>query len=134
MPKKSTEILIVDDSEELLWTMANVLEKSGLSVDAVTSGKDAVEFMRRYPQTQVVILNYLLPDMSGLSVLDHIQQNGTCPKVIVVTAYGIDEIRYKFSQSRAWAFMEKPFDINHLIAVCQQALKQNMAVCVDKNH
>jgi DNA-binding NtrC family response regulator len=129
MPKKSTEILIVDDSEEMLWTMANVLEKAGLSVDAVTNGKDAMEFMRRYPQTQVVILNYLLPDMSGLSVLDHIQQNGTCPKVIVVTAYGTDEIRNKFFKGGAWAFMEKPFDINQLIAVCKQALTHNMAVC-----
>jgi DNA-binding NtrC family response regulator len=129
MPKKTTEILIVDDSEEMLWTMANVLEKAGLSVDAVTNGKDAMEFMRCYPQTQVVILNYLLPDMSGLSVLDHFQQNGTCSKVIVVTAYGTDEIRNKFFKGGAWAFMEKPFDINQLISVCKQALTYNMAVC-----
>jgi len=98
MPKKSTEILIVDDSEEMLWTMANVLEKAGLSVDAVTNGKDAMEYMRCYPQTPVVILNYLLPDMSGLSILDHIRQNGTYPKVVVVTAYGTDEIRKKIYQ------------------------------------
>jgi len=126
MPKKSTEILIVDDSEEMLWTMAYVLEKAGLSVDAVTNGKDAMEYMRCYPQTPVVILNYLLPDMSGLSILDHIRQNGTYPKVVVVTAYGTDEIRKKFIKGGAWAFLDKPFDINNLTTVCKQALTDSM--------
>jgi DNA-binding NtrC family response regulator len=129
MPKKSTEILIVDDSEEILWTMANVLEKAGLSVDAVTNGKDAMEFMRCYPETQVVILNYLLPDMSGLSVLGHIKQNGTYPKVVVVTAFGTDEIRKKFFDGGACAFLDKPFDINQLVTVCKQALADSMVTC-----
>ena len=126
--QKRSNILIVDDSEEMIWVLANVLEKAGLSVDAVTNGKDAIEYLRCHAEIRVVVLDYQLPDMSGLLVLDHIKPKGACFEVIVITGHGTDEIRSKCYDAGACAFMEKPFDINHLVLMCKQALKEKEGI------
>ena len=126
--QKESNILIVDDSEEMIWVLANVLEKAGLSVDAVTNGKDAIEYLRCHPETRVVILDYQLQDMSGLLVLDHIKPKGACFEVIVITGHGTDEIRNRCYAGGACAFMEKPFDINHLVVMCKQALREKEGI------
>ena len=126
--QKKSNILIVDDSEEMIWVLANVLEKAGLSVDAVTNGKDAIEYLQCNTEIRVVILDYQLPDMSGLLVLDHIKPKGAYFEVIVITGHGTDEIRSKCYDGGACAFMEKPFDINHLVLMCKQALKEKEGI------
>ena len=114
------EILIVEDSEEMVWSVANVLEKAGFSVDAVMTGKDALERLDKFPDTALVVLNYLLPDMSGLSVMKKFRENGCNAEVIVISAYS--ESHDYFLKNGAFAFLEKPFDINELVELCRQAL------------
>ncbi len=121
------KILIVDSSDEFIWTICNVLEGAGLSVDAVTNGKDAVEFMRCSPQTPVVVLNCQLPDMNAISLLDIIRQNGADPKVIIVTSYRISEIRKRYIKERVWKFIEKPFNIVKLLELCKKGLADSLA-------
>ena len=115
---KKAEVLIVEDSEEVLWMMGNVLEHAGFAVDAATTGEKALEKMRSFPETQLIILNYLLPDMSGLAVLKRLREDGSRVKVIAVSA--MKEARE--SLVNAGAFLEKPFDINEFVRLCKQAL------------
>ena len=115
---KKAEVLIVEDSEEVLWIMGAVLEHAGFAVDAATTGEKALEKMRSFPETQLIILNYLLPDMSGLAVLKRLREDGSRVKVIAVSA--MKEARE--SLVNAGAFLEKPFDINEFVRLCKQAL------------
>ena len=103
---KKAEVLIVEDSEEVLWIMGNVLEHAGFTVDSATTGEKALEKMRKFPETKLIILNYLLPDMSGLSVLKRLRENGSRVKVIAVSA--MKETRESLVNAGAFAFLEKP--------------------------
>jgi DNA-binding response OmpR family regulator len=120
---EKAEVLIVEDSEEVIWIMGNVLDHAGFCVDAVTTGKDALRRMREFPETGLVILNYLLPDMSGLTVLERLRESGSRVKVIAVSA--MKEVRESLVSAGAFAFLEKPFDVKEFIGLCKQALNRD---------
>ena len=117
---KTADVLIVEDSEEVIWTMGNVLENAGFTVDAVMTGKDALERLSSSPETKLVILNYLLPDMSGLTVLNRIKKNGSSFQVIAISA--MKEVKERLVEAGAFAFLEKPFDIEELVSLCRKAV------------
>jgi CheY-like chemotaxis protein len=119
MDEKS-EVLIVEDSEEVIWIMGNVLDRAGFYVDAVTTGKEALTRISQCPQTGLVILNYLLPDMSGVTVLKRLRENGSQVKVLATSA--LKEAKESLVNAGAFAFLEKPFDVKELISLCRQAL------------
>ena len=123
--EKKAEVLIVEDSEEVLWMMGNVLENAGFTVDAVTTGKEALNRMREFPKIKLIILNYVLPDMSGLAVLKRLRENGSRVKVIAVSA--MKEARESLVNAGAFAFLEKPFDIGEFVGLCKQALNRKNA-------
>jgi len=122
MEIKNFEVLIVEDSEEMIWAVSNVLEKAGLSVDAVTTGKEALKKLEEFPEIKLVVLNYLLPDMSGLTVIKQLRKSGCQAEVIAVSAFGRKDIRNGFMEAGAFAFIEKPFNIRELAQCCKQAL------------
>jgi len=118
--EQNAEVLIVEDSEEVLWVMGNVLEQSGFVVDGVTTGEGALKKMREFPEIKLVILNYVLPDMSGLTVLKRLRKSGSQAKVIATSAMkGVSE---SLLNAGAFTFLAKPFDINEFIGLCKQAL------------
>ena len=122
---EKAEVLIVEDSEEVLWMMGNVLDNAGFTVDAVTTGEEAIERMKEFPETKLIILNYVLPDMSGLAVLKRLRENGSRVKVIGTSA--MKSVSESFVKVGAFAFLEKPFEIKEFIGLCKQALNRENA-------
>ena len=118
--EKKAEVLIVEDSEEVLWILGNVLEHAGFTVDAATTGEEALEKMRKFPETKLIILDYLLPDMSGLAVLKRLRENGSRVKVIATSV--LRETGESLVEAGAFTFLEKPFDLKEFIGLCKQAL------------
>ena len=118
-------VLIVEDSDEVLWMMDKVLETFGFEVDAVSSGKEAIEKVKESQKIGLIILNYLLPDMTGVSVLDQLKRDGFKGEVIGTSA--LKEAEDSFMRAGAFAFLEKPFDINQFVGLCKQALNTGIA-------
>ena len=123
---KKCDVLIVEDSEDMRWAMANVLEMAGFTVDAVTTGGQAIERLKEAPEIELVILNFLLPDKSGLTVLKQLKSNG-CKAAVIATS-ALKDMGDSFMKAGAFAFMEKPFDIRELVRLCKEALKENSAL------
>ncbi|VFQ43076.1 signal transduction response regulator receiver domain [Desulfoluna butyratoxydans] len=122
MNEKPPLILLVEDSDELLWVVANILDAAGFHVEAALSGGEALEEWGRHPETALVILNYRLPDMSGLSVLRRLRERGYTRPVIAISGFGTREVKEGFLSKGAFAFLEKPFDMHVLIGQCRMAL------------
>jgi len=114
-----SHVLIVDDSEDMLRTMANVLETAGFTVDSVMTGGGAIEKLKQSPEIELVILNFLLPDTSGLSVLRQLRADGCKAAVIGTSALDVGD---GFVKAGAFAFMEKPFDIKELVRLCREVM------------
>ena len=122
---KTADVLIVEDSEDVLWILGNVLENAGFTIDAATTGEEAIERMRECPEIKLIILDYLLPDMNGLTVLKRLRENGSQVKVIVTSTLKI--IRESLLEAGVFAFLGKPFDLKEFIGLCKQALNRENA-------
>ncbi len=78
-------LLIVDDSKTNLMVEKKLLQETKINIDAVTSGKDALEFTlkKRY---DVIFMDHLMPEMDGIECFEKIrsQQDGMCRDVPVI--------------------------------------------------
>jgi DNA-binding response OmpR family regulator len=106
-------ILVVDDDDAIRALVQTVLRRRGMRVDVARNGVEAMDRIRicRY---SLVILDLMMPMMSGYEVLDHLAVLGQPlrPYVLVLTA-GLDP--RTFDTSYVIGTIHKPFDIELLL-------------------
>jgi DNA-binding NtrC family response regulator len=112
------KILIVDDEPTILLTLSHVL--SGKDTVVITSSRieEAEEALSRY-KFDLVIADIRLSGMygiEGLELLSYIKERSPSTEVIIMTAYGSDEMKDEAYRRGAYYYYEKPIDIEHLVA------------------
>lgn len=115
------KILIVDDEPTILMTLSHLL--SGKDGIVITSSRieEAEEALARYT-FNLVIADIRLSGMygkEGLELLSYIKKISPATEVIIMTAYGSDDIRDDAYRRGAFHYYEKPIDIAHLISRVQ---------------
>ncbi len=115
-------VLIVDDDPEFGVVAKNLVEVEGFSAQWVKSGAEALEVCD--PQTHdVVLLDLMLGDMSGIDVLREIRKQAASLPVIVVTAHGSMESAAEAVQAEAFDYIGKPFRGAELFSALRRALE-----------
>jgi DNA-binding response OmpR family regulator len=116
-------VLVVDDDDAIRALVGTVLRRRGLAVDAARNGVEALARIRlcRY---SVVVLDLMMPLMSGFDVLDHIGTLATDrrPYVLVLTA-GLEP--RNFDSSFVIGTIHKPFDISLLLDTVTGVLRSS---------
>lgn len=115
-------VLIVDDEEQLCKLVARKLQKAQLRTFVAHNGQDALNIISQ-TKIDAVILDYMLPDMTGIDVLKVIKKENDIP-VIMLTAYGNVESAVLAMKLGAADYLNKPIELEELkkivIKVCQQ--------------
>lgn len=131
-----TKILIVEDDTDINNILATALKKEGYASIQVFSGTEAKLMLElKKGEFSLVLLDLMLPGVSGEEVLEEIRKEGEIP-VIVLTAK--DSLDNKLSMLTGGAddYITKPFDIKEVIARVQiqlrHAQKQNGTVDIAK--
>ncbi len=109
-------ILVVDDDPLSLFLVTSLLGKAGYrSIEAANDGRSALKLCRAR-QTDVVILDMVLPDVSGLEVLTILRDENLLDalSVIVVTASEDPEVRWAALELGAFDYVPKPIDRRQL--------------------
>jgi len=109
-------ILVVDDNSDSLIIMRTILENRGYRVVAASNGAEALAHLRDEPP-DVVLLDVMMPEISGLQVLQQIKDDtrtGHVP-VILVTAKTHDEDVLSGYQFGADYYITKPFTAKQLL-------------------
>ncbi len=120
---KKNSILIVEDSPEMVYPFVELLSDS-YTVITATKGKIAIEKIQSDRQDiDLVILDFKLPDISGLDVLKKIKNIKPHVPVILITAYGDENIAVEAFRNGARDYMKKPFNYNELIKKIEFNLK-----------
>jgi two-component system response regulator RegX3 len=115
-------ILVVEDEEAYRETLRFLLEKDGFEVITASSGPEGVEkFARHAPQ--LVLLDLMLPRMSGIEVFNRIRKLADTP-VIMVTAKGDEEHRVAGLELGADDYISKPFSARELVARVHAVLRR----------
>jgi len=115
MRSKANKILIVDDEEDLTWSISKSLlrENDLLEIICVHSGDEALKVLEKI-SIDLVISDIRMPGTSGLDLLENIRENYPKTKMIIMTAYGSPDIEEKIKNTENAYYVEKPFDIHEL--------------------
>ena len=115
------DVLIVDDDEATRQGLCALVSHAGFAVDEARDGTEALEKIERHP-FNVVLLDIRLPGISGLDVLARCVSNPKAPKVIVMTGVDTTDTALNALRGRAYEFVPKPIEPQHLIDIVRRAL------------
>jgi len=104
-------MLIVDDQLDICGCLEDYFSARGFAVASVFSGEQALQLLERQP-ADVVLLDILLPGLTGIEVLKRVRQICPSAKVIMVTALDQGELRAEARRYGACAYVTKPFDFS----------------------
>ncbi|MCA9772283.1 MAG: response regulator [Myxococcales bacterium] len=120
-------VLLVEDEKLLLWSLGRRLREAGYEVLGAGDGREALDFITGPDQTPIdlVLLDVVLPDASGLDLLKTIKEcRRDCP-VILMTAYGTRETIIQALEDGAAQVVGKPFDIDDAVRLVDSMLRRS---------
>ena len=112
-------VLIIEDEADLRLLYRLELELEGYEIIAVGSGNEGLEVLAR-EEIDAVVLEFLLPHLGGLQLMDDILSRQRYLPIIINTGY--DQLRYDFHCWGAEAFVVKSSDLAELKGALAQAI------------
>jgi DNA-binding response OmpR family regulator len=119
------DILIVEDNKELLQLLTDFLRAEDYTVSTAENGEKALSLYEKYG-ARLVLLDINLPGMDGFAVCEKIRSNGNTP-IIMLTARVSKEDKLNGLILGADDYMEKPYDIDILLAKIKGIFKRRFA-------
>lgn len=120
---KVKNILVVDDEPKLLEAVASYLESKGFHVYTARDGKEAMDFLEKYP-ISFVVLDLMLPGMSGEEICRQVRKKSRIP-ILMLTAKTQEEDLLNGLYAGADDYMTKPFSLKVLYARIQAVLRRS---------
>jgi two-component system, NtrC family, response regulator AtoC len=114
-------ILVVDDEQLIRWSLAERLRADGYEVVEASTGQEALD--RVADGVDLVMLDYKLPDIDGVTVLRQIKEQHSDILVILLTAYATVETAVEAMKIGAYHFANKPFNLDEISLTVARALE-----------
>lgn len=120
----SMKVLIVEDEYNLADVIKERLEKEKLTVDIVEDGEEGYYYASTNTY-DLIILDVMLPNMSGFQVLNKLRTDNISSKIIMLTARSTIEDKLNGLENGADDYLTKPFHMDELVARVNIQLKRN---------
>jgi DNA-binding NtrC family response regulator len=121
-PKK-IDLLLIDDDADFRGSVARRFLRRGYQVQEASSGLEALALCERR-QFDVVILDLVMPGMSGVEVLEKLKATHPESEVIMLTGQGTIETAVKAMKLGAYDYLTKPFQLNELEVLIEKAYER----------
>jgi class 3 adenylate cyclase len=120
----TNKILIVDDEPFNLDLLEQELSDQHYEIERASDGMEAIEKIARF-QPDVILLDYMMPKMNGIEVVERLRQDGRTKSipVILLTAKGSQEDKVRGLDAGADDYVVKPFDSFELLARVRSMLR-----------
>ena len=119
------DILLVEDNEEICGLLADFLRAEKYTVSIAQTGEKALSLYEKYG-ARLVLLDINLPEMDGFSVCEKMRKNDNVP-ILILTARTDRDDKLNGILLGADDYIEKPFDIEILIAKIKGIFKRRLA-------
>ena len=122
----STTILVVDDEQDLVATMEHALRREGFRTVAAHNGQDALALASREPLPDLVLLDLMLPDLSGTEVCRALRARDATRNlpIVMVTARDEEIDRVVGFEVGADDYIAKPFSLRELVLRVRAILRR----------
>jgi len=117
------DILVIEDEPQMLTGLRDNLEAEGYGVDSAADGKTGLQKITENSY-DLIILDVMLPHMSGLDVLKKTRENGVRTPVIMLTARGEEIDKVLGLELGADDYITKPFSLRELLARVKAVLRR----------
>jgi len=116
-------VLVVDDLDDMRSLIRNALKKNGYRVVTAPNGRAGVQMARRV-RPQLIITDWMMPEMSGPELIDTLKNDETLNSVpiVLLTAKSDEESKLIGTQIGADAFLGKPFNAQELTSIVKNLL------------
>jgi two-component system phosphate regulon response regulator PhoB len=123
----SAVILIVEDEIDLARTIEYTLERAGYKTRHAATGKDALSMARMKPHPELVLLDLMLPDISGRDICRQLRADPDTQdmRIMMVTARGAEQDRVSGLEAGADDYVVKPFSLKELQLRIQAVLSRS---------
>ena len=101
-------ILVVEDDESCAYLLGEFLKGTGARISYTSSGQEAVEFVMKNPDTDLILMDVLMPEMDGFTATRQIKTFANHVVVIAQTAYAFSVDQREAEDAGCAAFMTKP--------------------------
>jgi two-component system OmpR family response regulator len=116
-------ILVVEDEEHLAIGIKFNLEAEGFQVTTAGDGQSALAQLEAdQPPVDLVVLDLMLPGMSGYAVCEAIRGQGNDVPIVMLTARTLVEDRIRGFDAGTDVYLQKPFDLEELISIVRNLL------------
>jgi DNA-binding NtrC family response regulator len=119
------KLLIVDDEEKFLESIAKRLEMRDFDVRTATRGEQAIEIARE-EKFDLALLDLKMPGMDGKQVLEILKQEHKHIEVIILTGHGSVDSAVDCTKLGAFGYLPKPYELEKLLETLQQAFQVRM--------
>ena len=119
---ENVKILIVEDNEDLTFTLSKVLKKEGYDVFTANSGEEGIAIFRK-EIVDLILLDLKLPKMNGIDVLKQIKDTDSDILVLMMTALTDAKPAIEAMKKGAYDYLMKPFELDELKLVVKKALE-----------
>jgi two-component system, OmpR family, phosphate regulon response regulator PhoB len=125
--RMTQRILLVEDEEGISTTLSYNLRQAGYQTTVASTGAAALDALKTVPRYDLVVLDLMLPDMSGKDICREIRRNRETERlpVIMVTAMGSEADRVVGFEVGADDYVVKPFSVRELLLRVRALLKRS---------
>ncbi|HBU38684.1 MAG TPA: DNA-binding response regulator [Planctomycetaceae bacterium] len=118
-------ILLVEDEDHLAIGIRYNLTSEGLTVTTAADGQEALAILNEpNADIELVVLDVMLPGMSGYAVCEELRSRGCLIPVVMLTARTLVEDRIRGFNAGADVYLQKPFDLDELLSVIRSLLSR----------
>ena len=121
-PQPPARILVVDDEEDIRFSLRGILEDEGYEVLEAESAEDAFVLLAKEP-VGLVYLDIWLTGMDGLAALERIHQQHPSLPVLMISGHGTIETAVSAIKKGAYDYIEKPLSLEKVVIAAERALE-----------
>ncbi|MCD6160886.1 MAG: response regulator [candidate division Zixibacteria bacterium] len=120
VPRK---VLLVDDEKDFVHALSERLQTRNFESAVVYDGEEALSFVEG-DEPEVIVLDLKMPGIDGIEVLRQVKQNHPRTEVIILTGHGSEKEENLAAELGAFAYFQKPVDIDKLSEAMKKAYKK----------
>ncbi len=131
MSESNRKILVIDDDDEIRYSLQRVLSSQGFSIVEAGSGEEGIP-VAEAEQPHVILLDNRMKGMSGMEALQHLRSVVPNAMVILMTAYGNTQTAIEAMKFGAFDYVIKPFDLKKISSLVESALAAHQDLSKEK--
>lgn len=124
------KILVADDEKNMRATLAAILEEKGYAVVEAATGEQTLDLCHQQA-FDVVLMDVRMPGLNGVETFRKIRRHQDTTKVILMSAYDVDDLKRTALEEGAVAFLPKPLNVQRIMDLVQDVNK--IAILVIQN-